>query len=133
QSVSNAYGIGSRSHPRKARWLLRNPALMVAPPLNPGKEALDEPASHIAARAFNTSGHIPIPRVAASGDPSYSPYCGLSRCPCWGHGSAVIFAQGSAKDQVIFEASSGSASGISGTVDAFRADLGTLNPNNAGS
>ena len=26
-----------------------------------------------AARAFNTSGHIPIPRVAASGDPWYSP------------------------------------------------------------
>jgi hypothetical protein len=47
--------------------------------------------------------------------------------------SAAIFAQGSAKAQVIFEASSGSASGISGTVDAFRADLGTLNPNNAGS
>ena len=34
------------------------------------------------ARAFNTSGHIPIHRVAAAGDPSYSPYCGLARCLC---------------------------------------------------
>ena len=33
-------------------------------------------------RAFNTSGHIPIPPVAASGDPSYSPDCGLPRCLC---------------------------------------------------
>jgi hypothetical protein len=39
--------------------------------------------------------------------------------------SAAIFAQGSAKAQVVFQASSGSASGISTTVDAFRADLGT--------
>jgi hypothetical protein len=35
-----------------------------------------------AARAFNTSGHIPIPRVAATGDPSYSPDRGLPRCLC---------------------------------------------------
>ena len=36
-----------------------------------------------AARAFNTSGHIPIPRVGAAGDPSSSPYCGLARCLRW--------------------------------------------------
>jgi hypothetical protein len=35
-----------------------------------------------AARAFNTSGHIPIPRVAAA-DPSHnSPTCGFPRCLC---------------------------------------------------
>jgi hypothetical protein len=31
---------------------------------------------------FNTSGHIPIPRLAAAGDPSYSPPCGFARCLC---------------------------------------------------
>ena len=37
-----------------------------------------------AARAFNTLDHIPIPRVGASGGPSYSPDCGFARCLC-GH------------------------------------------------
>ena len=43
----------------------------------------DASLSESAARAINTSGHIPIPRVAASEDPSYSPSCGFPRCLCW--------------------------------------------------
>jgi hypothetical protein len=33
------------------------------------------PMTSSCAARFNTSGHIPIPRVAASEDPSYSPPC----------------------------------------------------------
>jgi len=33
--------------------------------------------------AFNTSGHIPIPRVAATGEAAYSPPCGFARCLRW--------------------------------------------------